>query len=53
MHKHKRNRHTHSVIRTIITDLVYEKKNFVFAGRNYKLSCYCYLRQNDAILTLT
>ena len=27
MHKHKRNRYTQSVIRTIVTDLVYEEKN--------------------------
>ena len=26
MHKHKRNRYTPSVIRTIVIDLVYEKK---------------------------
>ena len=27
MYKRKRNRYTQSVIRTIVTDLVYEKKN--------------------------
>ena len=27
MHKRKRNRYTQSVIRTIVTDLVYENKN--------------------------
>ena len=34
MHKHKRNRYTQSVIRTTVTDLVYEKKRLEVLGIN-------------------
>ena len=55
MYNCKRSLYTQSAIRIIVTDIAYEKKNVetplevfflvIISCRNYKLSCYCYLRQ--------